>query len=126
MKKAATTFRHVNICVIIVSQYIKAFQPAIRNNCDLVATFACMGEGDEDFVKSYFKGGSTRKKKDLLNSVLAEKYCCCVCNLVPRSLKFGDNIHRYIAKETREFKIGNKKEFKQTSFIEPINPFVLF
>lgn len=113
LKELATAGRHNNFCVILITQYLKLFEPTIRQNNDLVFTFPMSGTNLEVFAKDYILGKTNREKMDILSSIVRQEFTCCMVDLASKSLKLEDSVYAYKAKEVPKFKIGAEKEQKK-------------
>jgi hypothetical protein len=105
--------RHINICVILLTQYLSSKHgPNVlaRRNVDFFFSFYPSSEGDKDLlVKEYLSVKSVKEGKKLLGDITLDHYnAVCIANYkVAR--EYEDYVYRYqAAMELRKFYIGEE------------------
>lgn len=103
--------RHLNICVIFLSQTVTGIPKSMRANLDISAAFHLNNLKDSGFfIEQYFSDEGIKYGRELMNSVTSREYNAIVCKNFITSQNIYDRVFQITADpKTKDFIIGAQK-----------------
>ena len=103
-KKIATGGRHLDITIILLTQYLKAVGPIIRNNTRLFIAFETDSYKEREKIIDDFLSFDTKGEGDIIYKEITKVPYQCMFVAVYQKNKMG-KVYKYIAQDRPDLKI---------------------
>lgn len=121
MAKLAVMGRHLNFCVVILSQNFTSIPPIVRNNADIaIAFYLDSYTNREQFSKSYLSTKNTKVGMALFERITKVPYQA----LIVENTKVTNNPEEYVKSFISELNVPNFKMYQKTNINKSINLFI--